>query len=244
MSGVVTIKNMSFTFDGKNILKDVNITIENDKLYCMIGPNGGGKTILCKLMAGIYEPTSGTVDVTIDGKQYPMCDAVSERRIAAGFVFETGGLISNISVRDNIALPKQYFKKYKKAETEIKIDEIIDYLGIRSLINYRPAQMSMSKRRIANIAMALANEPDIIIYDNPVLGLDIVSAKAIKSLIKLIKEKYNMVTVVATNDICFAKEIADSLIYVDQTVVMCDAPEVVLHSDNVLIKEYLAGESL
>lgn len=235
---------VSYSFEEKNLLRDVDLSIEKGKIYAVIGPNGGGKTVLLKLIAGVYEPSEGNVEVFAEGRYFPMQKAVSMHKVNVGFVFEHGCLMSNMTIFENVALSMRYFCAVPEAEIEKKSREIIEYLGLGEYADSRPAQLSLGLKKRANLAAAIVNRPQLLIYDNPTLGLDVVNSKAIKSLISRIHSEYNTASVTSTNSMHFVCDVADKVIFVDgNTVLVEDSPENVLKSEHPKVREYLCGFS-
>ncbi|HOU37169.1 MAG TPA: ATP-binding cassette domain-containing protein, partial [Candidatus Omnitrophota bacterium] len=229
----------------KTILEGICLEIERGKVYVAVGPNGGGKTMFLKLLAGIFEPTTGTIEVTVDGKTLPIGQAIYDHVIHAGFVFEHGGLINNMSIFENIALPLRYFETMSQQAIIERVTRILNRMQMAQDAQQRPAQLSLGNRKLVNVAMALANNPQLVLYDNPTLGLDIAASKAIKDLIKQLQTEYNLTSVIATNNLYFACDVADKVILIDNAkVVTVASPRDFLRSDMAQVKEYMRGVNI
>lgn len=238
----ISFRNVSYVFEGRTILEDISLDIERGKVYVAVGPNGGGKTMFLKLMAGIFEPTSGAIDVTVEGTTMHIGQAIYEHLIHAGFVFEHGGLINNMSIFENIALPLRYFETMSQSAITERVDRILNRMQMTQEAQQRPAQLSLGNRKLVNIAMALANNPQLVLYDNPTLGLDIAASKAIKNLIKQLQTEYTLTSVIATNNLYFACDVADKIMFIDNAKVLTVAPpHDFLQSEVAQVKEYVTG---
>ncbi|HRZ86654.1 MAG TPA: ATP-binding cassette domain-containing protein [bacterium] len=244
-NGFIRFRDVSFAIEGRTLLEKLNVSLEQGLIYALIGPNGGGKSVFMKLLGGIFEPTSGALEVTIDGKTYQVDDAIKRHILRSGFVFEHGGLMNNMSVFDNIALPLRYYRTMSEKDIDLGVRRILGLLEMESHGDSRPSQLSHGNRRLVNIAMALANNPQLILYDSPTLGLDPGAARAIKTLIRRFHKQYNVTSMIATNDIDLAADIADRLVFIDKsTVLMIDTPAAVMRSDDPGIKDYLKSYTL
>jgi len=241
----IAFKNVSYVFEGKTILDKVNLEIERGTVYVAVGPNGGGKTMFLKLLAGIFEPTEGVVEATVAGTTLPIGRAIYDHVIHAGFVFEHGGLINNLTIFENIALPLRYFATMSHAAISERVTRILTRMQMADDADKRPAQLSLGNKKLVNIAMALANNPQLVLYDNPTLGLDIAASKAIKDLIKQLQTEYTLTSIIATNNLYFACDVADKVIFIDNAKVLTvAAPREFLRSDIAQVKEYMMGVNI
>jgi ABC-type transporter Mla maintaining outer membrane lipid asymmetry ATPase subunit MlaF len=242
MEKFITFNNVSYVFENKTILEQITLELAKGKVYVVVGPNGCGKTMFLKLMAGIFEPTTGTVEAAAGGRTMSVSRAIYDHHIHAGFVFEHSGLINNMTVFDNIALPYRYYETMNEGAVKDRVDGILQKMEMVQYAKDRPAQLSLGNRKLVNIAMALANNPQLVLYDNPTLGLDIGASKAIKNLIKRFQTEYNLTSVIATNNIYFACDVADRMIMVDNgRVCLIAAPGDFMRADVPQVKNYLAG---
>jgi putative ABC transport system ATP-binding protein len=172
------------------VLKDINITIDEGEFVSIMGPSGSGKSTLLYLIGGLDKPTSG--QIRIKGRE--MADMKDEeesklRRQEIGFIFQFYNLIPNLNVEENIMLPVlldgKKLKNYKK-----ELDEILDIVGLADRRHHTPRELSGGQQQRVAIARALINEPDIILADEPIGNLDSKTGTEVMELLARInKEK-------------------------------------------------------
>lgn len=172
------------------VLKDINITIDEGEFVSIMGPSGSGKSTLLYLIGGLDKPTSGQIRIKGRG----MADMKDEeesklRRQEIGFIFQFYNLIPNLNVEENIMLPilldGKKLKNYKK-----ELDEILDIVGLADRRHHTPRELSGGQQQRVAIARALINEPDIILADEPIGNLDSKTGTEVMELLARInKEK-------------------------------------------------------
>jgi putative ABC transport system ATP-binding protein len=172
------------------VLKDINITIDEGEFVSIMGPSGSGKSTLLYLIGGLDKPTSGRI--RIKGRE--MADMKDEeesklRRQEIGFIFQFYNLIPNLNVEENIMLPilldGKKLKDYKK-----ELDNILEIVGLTDRRHHTPRELSGGQQQRVAIARALINEPDIILADEPIGNLDSKTGMEVMELLARInKEK-------------------------------------------------------
>jgi len=181
------------------ILKSINIKIEEGAVVSIMGESGSGKTTLLNVLAGLMHPTSGNIyicDRLINSMdENEMCNF---RKKKLGFVFQSFNLIPHLSALDNVAYPLIY-SKIKKSERLIKAREILTRVGLADRINHRPSELSGGQKQRVSIARALINNPKIILADEPTGNLDSKNSKDILRLIKEINHNFNTTFIIVTH---------------------------------------------
>jgi putative ABC transport system ATP-binding protein len=181
-------------------VKAVNLEINEPRLVAIIGPSGSGKSTLLNLIGLNDYPTSG--QILIDGADASQLPGRERRRIRnkrMGFVFQTFNLFPTLNALENVELPMSLANKSQREQQE-KAMKLLETVGLRHRSNHRPKQLSMGEMQRVAIARALANQPDIIIADEPTGELDSKTAKEIISLLQGINEREKTTVVVATHD--------------------------------------------
>ena len=162
----IELKNISKRFGEVVAVDDVSLTVAEGELVALLGPSGGGKTTVLRMIAGLEVPTEG--DIVIRGQR--MNDVpVQQRNI--GFVFQGYALFKTMSVFDNIAFGLK-IKKWKKADIADRVAELLKLFGLDGLGKRYPHQLSGGQRQRVAIARALVNRPSIILADEPTGNLD------------------------------------------------------------------------
>ena len=201
---MIKIKNLSkFYGRGDNrieALKDINLTIEEGSLVCLLGPSGSGKSTLLNIIGGIEDIDQGSV--MVDGKSLETMskkDLSLYRRECVGFVFQFYNLVSNLNVKENIEVGA-YLSK-----APLDVDEIIKSLGLEDQKKKYPNQISGGQAQRTSIGRAMVKNPSILICDEPTGALDYESAKWVLALIEKLKYEYKPIIIIATHNVQIAK---------------------------------------
>ncbi len=181
------------------VLKDVNLSIMSGEFVAICGASGAGKTTLLNLISGIDKPTSGTIRVFADDLIEMTEDELSEFRCnKIGFVFQSYNLVSTLTVAENIAFPMEWARKPAN-DIENRVSTLLDSLGIRHRENHFPAQLSGGEQQRVALARALANDPPIVLADEPTGNLDAVNATNLIEILAKLKDEHKTV-IVSTHD--------------------------------------------
>jgi phospholipid/cholesterol/gamma-HCH transport system ATP-binding protein len=188
------------------VLSGVTLTVETGEILAIVGPSGTGKSVLLKTTIGLITPDKG--DVTIDGVS--VVDASREElqavRRKAGYVFQYAALFDSMTIYENVAygIPDVERRSISKAEVLRRVVEALEDVNLtpRIVLPKLPAELSGGMRKRVGLARAIIGRPEILLYDEPVTGLDPVNTAAVDQLIVEIAEKKKGVTsVVVTHDI-------------------------------------------
>lgn len=181
------------------VLKDVNLVINQGEFVSLMGPSGSGKSTLLYLLGGLDKPTSGSIK--LKGRELSVMKDKEEskmRRREIGFVFQFYNLVPNLNVEENIMLPilldGKRLKQYKN-----RLDEILELVGLTDRRKHTPRELSGGQQQRVAIARALVNEPDIILADEPTGNLDSKTGTEILELFKKINEEGNKTIVQVTH---------------------------------------------
>ena len=208
---MLEVKNLKKSFGNRVILDDVNLTVKDDEILCIVGPSGAGKTTLLRCITGLDTPDSG--EFLMDGKPFdPQGTGASDRVI--GVVFQDFNLFPNLSVMENITLAPTMVLKQPKNEAAKKAQELLAELGLSTKGNLYPWQLSGGQKQRVAIARALAMKPKILCYDEPTSALDPNLRQDVANIILSLK-KGGVTQLVVTHDLDFAEEIADDLLKVN-----------------------------
>ena len=208
---MLEVKNLKKSFGNRVILDDVNLTVKDDEILCIVGPSGAGKTTLLRCITGLDTPDSG--EFLMDGKPFdPQGTGASDRVI--GVVFQDFNLFPNLSVMENITLAPTMVLKQPKNEAVKKAQELLAELGLSTKGNLYPWQLSGGQKQRVAIARALAMKPKILCYDEPTSALDPNLRQDVANIILSLK-KGGVTQLVVTHDLDFAEEIADDLLKVN-----------------------------
>ena len=213
MSNIVEINNLVKSYENGHIkaLNGIDLTIEEGEFVSIIGPSGSGKSTLLNMLGALDLPDSGSINVA--GYDLLSNNKLNEFRAQKiGFVFQLHNLIPNLSVVENVKIP-MFTSKLSNDEMETRALNLLDIVGLRDKASQKPSKLSGGERQRVAIARALANNPSIILADEPTGSLDSkTSTKILKQLIDLHKTQ-NVTLIIVTHDMDVAK-LADRTIEV------------------------------
>ena len=224
---MIEFKNISKGYKTKKILKNINLNIERGKLITIIGESGCGKTTLLKMINRLIKPSSGAI--YIDGKNIKSIDEVMLRR-NIGYVIQQTGLFPHMTIRENIELiPKlQKIDSDKIFENTKKLMQMVGLKSEEFLERY-PIELSGGQQQRVGVARAFANDPDIILMDEPFSALDPMTRSDLQDELVELQSKLKKTIVFVTHDMDEAIKISDMIcIMKDGEVLQYDTPENIL----------------
>ena len=206
----IKLAGVARSFDGASVLSGINFDDEVTTL-AIIGPSGGGKSTLLRILGGLLAPSAGTVEV--DNEVLPADEAALARyRASLGFVFQDGGLFHHLSARENIALPLRAVHGMDEARAAARADELLDRFGLAGEGDKRPAQLSGGQRQRVAIARAVAPRPKMLLLDEPTSALDPeYTTEVLDLLADLKREGTRFITV--THEMGFARHACDKVAF-------------------------------
>ncbi|MST87104.1 amino acid ABC transporter ATP-binding protein [Lactobacillus porci] len=202
---MLKIENLAKSFGPRQILKDVNLELDDGQILTIVGPSGAGKTTLLRIIAGLETADQGQMQ--LDSERY---DLSGEERGAIGVVFQDYKLFPNMSVLDNITLAPQLALKEDKATAEAEARDLLGKLEMADKSQLYPYQLSGGQKQRVAIARALAMKPKILCYDEPTSALDPAMRDQVAELILGFKET-GLTQLIITHDMDFAKKVADQV---------------------------------
>ncbi len=201
MGDLVAVQSVSRDFgrgaQTVHALRDVSFTAGQGELVCVRGRSGAGKTTLLNIVGGLDRPTSG--EVFIDGVALAAHDLVALRRDTIGFVFQSFGLIPILSAAENVGVPLR-LARVPAADRDQKVAMLLELVGLGPHAKQRPYELSGGQQQRVAVARALANDPKLLIADEPTGQLDSETGKSIMDLLRAVVHARGMTALVATHD--------------------------------------------
>lgn len=196
---IIDIKNLKKTFDdGKIVALDgINLQVDEGEFISIMGPSGSGKSTLLNMIGALDRPDSGMIKVAGRNLMKEK-DLSSFRAQEIGFIFQLHNLIPNLTVLENVEIP-MFEGPYKDSMDE-RAMELLEYLGLAEKSNRLPSELSGGERQRVAIARALANDPTIILADEPTGSLDSKTEKKILEKLKELNREHNVTIVLVTHD--------------------------------------------
>ncbi|WP_313198300.1 ABC transporter ATP-binding protein [Rhizobium sp.] len=202
----ITLDNVTKNWGDTQVLKPMNLAIENGEFVAILGPSGCGKSTTLFLLAGLYAPSAG--EIAFDGHNVNRIDA-RDRNV--GIVFQSYALYPNLTVRENIAFPLR-FKTMGKEEVARRVEEAANLVQISALLDRRPSQLSGGQQQRVALARALVKEPNILLLDEPLSNLDATLRITMRAELKSIQKRLGFTTLIVTHDQIEAITMADRII--------------------------------
>jgi putative ABC transport system ATP-binding protein len=192
------------------VLKNISLSIPKANFIALCGPSGSGKTTLLNIIGGIDRPTSGKIFVAGQDLTDKDEDFLSDFRCNnVGFVFQAYNLVSTLTMAENVAFPMEWTRKPEQ-EIEKRVSQLLETVGLAHRANHFPAQLSGGEQQRVAFARALANDPQLILADEPTGNLDEKNALKIIQVLELLKKEGKTV-IVSTHDVKI-RELADQVL--------------------------------
>ena len=207
---MLELKNISKRFKDRQILSNFNLTVEENKILAIVGPSGGGKTTLLRMLAGLEKIDSG--EIIYNGESLPIDEL--EKRNLLGFVFQDFQLFPHLTVLESLVLSPIKTMNMSKEEAEQKALLLLEKLGLSKQINSYSNSLSGGQKQRVALVRAMMINPKIIGYDEPTSALDPELRLEVEKLILQNKE-LGITQIVVTHDLQFAENIADSILKVE-----------------------------
>jgi sulfate transport system ATP-binding protein len=201
----IDVRNVSKSFNGFQALEDVSLSVPDGSLTALLGPSGGGKSTLLRVIAGLEAPDSG--DVLFSGESVTTLPA-QERGV--GFVFQHYAAFKHMTVRDNIAFGLK-IRKRPKAEVRERVDELLALVHLGGWADRYPAQLSGGQRQRMALARALAVQPRVLLLDEPFGALDATVRKELRDWLRKLHDEVHVTTIFVTHDQEEALEVAQQV---------------------------------
>jgi putative ABC transport system ATP-binding protein len=181
------------------VLKDLNLKVASGEFVAICGVSGSGKTTLLNLISGIDKPTSGQITVFGEDLTDKDEDFLADLRCQKiGFVFQSYNLVSTLTVAENVAFPMEWTRKPVK-QIEARVSELLETLGVQHRANHFPAQLSGGEQQRVAFARALANDPPLLLADEPTGNLDAFNSQKITDVLRMLKANGKTI-IVSTHD--------------------------------------------
>ncbi|HUB05967.1 MAG TPA: ABC transporter ATP-binding protein [Myxococcales bacterium] len=229
------------SFGDNQVLRGVNLTVEQGTTTVILGGSGSGKSVLMKHMIGLLKPDRG--EVIIDGEHIEHLGERDLQRVRQkfGMVFQAAALFDSMTVFENVAFPLRERTKLSEHEIADVVHAKLAVVGLRGIDDRYPDELSGGMRKRVGLARALALEPKIVLYDEPTTGLDPITTDYVDEMILAAKAKLGVTSVVISHDIGSAFKIADRLAVLYEGVIVADGlPAEVRESRQPFVRQLFA----
>ncbi len=240
----ISVKNLRRSFDGREVLKGINLDVYQGETFVIMGGSGCGKSTLLRHMIGALKPDSGKV--FIGSKDLTTCSTEEMDMIKRkfGMSFQSSALLDSLSVAENVSLPLCEHTRLDPHIIRIIVKMKLSLVGLRGFEHLMPSMLSGGMKKRVGLARAIAMDPEIVFYDEPTSGLDPVVGAVIDKLILDLSKKLLITSVVVTHDMNSVFRIADraAMLHNGQ-VLITGTPEEIRRSPDPIVQQFIRGET-
>ena len=236
-SGVgLVVRGLRKSFDGQEVLKGIDFTVQPGEIFVIMGPSGSGKSVLLKHLIGLEPADAG--EILINGEPITTPEIAAKYRMA--LVFQSGALLNSLTVGENVGLYLTEHRLKSPAEIERIVAEKLADVGLKDAVNKTPAELSGGMKKRAAIARALVIEPQLILYDEPTSELDPLSAVVIGNEILELNQRTGVTSLVVSHDRDLAFGIADRIaVMAEGRILTLGTPAEIKNSTDPQVQDFL-----
>ncbi len=214
---MIEIRNLKKSFGKLEVLKGIDLTIQDKEVVVIIGPSGSGKSTILRCINYLEPPTSG--EIIVDGISTSDSKNINAIRMEVGMVFQRFNLFPHMTVTENITLSPIKTRHIPKKQAIAEAIELLHKVGLEDKKDAYPEMLSGGQQQRVAIARALAMKPKFMLFDEPTSALD---PEMVREVLDVIKDlaKEGMAMAIVTHEMGFAREVADRVLFIDEGVIM------------------------
>jgi phospholipid/cholesterol/gamma-HCH transport system ATP-binding protein len=239
---VVRLRQLRLERGGRRVLHGIDLDVARGQVVAVLGPSGSGKSTLLAALTGELAPAAGTVEVL--GRPVPRGGrALLELRKSIGVLLQGNGLLTDLSAAENIALPLRAHTGLPDALIRRLVLMKLHAVGLRGAADAMPRELSGGMARRIALARALALDPPLMIYDEPLTGLDPIASGVVMSLVRRLNDTLGLTSIVVTHHVHETLPVADhAIVIADGGIVFSGTPAQLQGSTDPLVRQFLDGQ--
>ena len=236
----IVIEGLCKAFGEQNVLNGIDLAVYSGETLAVLGRSGTGKSVLLKLIVSLQKADAGSIRVLGQDIAKLDRDHLNEVRKKIGFLFQSAALYDSLTVEENVAFPLARHTSMSEVERKSRARELLSAVGMESGLEKLPSEISGGMQKRVGLARALALDPEILLFDEPMAGLDPITAAEIGRLIVEQQKKRNITSVVVTHEIRSAKLFADRFVLMNEGKILADgAFDELRKSRDTFVAEFL-----
>ncbi|MBA6412772.1 ATP-binding cassette domain-containing protein [Parahaliea sp. F7430] len=239
----IEVRDLTMAYGARVIQRELNFKVNRGDIFVIMGGSGCGKSTLLKHMLGLISPAQG--DILYAGRSFTQADAATRdaMRQSWGVTYQSGALISSMSLGENVSLPLQLYTNYSRAEIADVVSYKLSLVGLGGYESYYPSEVSGGMLKRAALSRAIALDPEVLFFDEPSAGLDPISSRMLDELIVELKESIGSTVVMVTHELASIFDIATNSVYLDansKTMIGYGDPKYLRdHSEQAIVRQFL-----
>lgn len=242
---MIEVKDLKKSFDGREVLKGLNLTFEEGKTNLIIGQSGSGKTVLLKNLVGLMRPTSGAI--LYDGRDLTRLSThdMKSLRQEMGMIFQGSALFDAMTVFENVYFPLDMFSNMSKSEKKARAQFCLDRVNLSNAGHLYPSEISGGMMKRAAIARAIALNPKYLYCDEPNSGLDPQTSLVIDQLIHEITTEFKITTIINTHDMNSVMNIGENIFFIKEGNLEWQGnKDEIIHATNKSLNDFVFASDL
>lgn len=205
----LVVRDLTHRFGDNRVLLHIDLTVEDRQIVSIMGSSGGGKTTLLRCIAGLIQPTSGSIEIDgVDVSKNP--DVIYDK---VGLVFQSAALFDYLNVRENILFGVRRKRRLSRSEQGEIVRRLLHEVALPGVEKLMPGELSGGMRKRVGLARALALQPKVLLYDEPTSGLDPVTAYSIDQLIVETRDRLGVTSIVVSHDVSSVFRVSDRIAF-------------------------------
>lgn len=243
MNNLIEIQNLHFEYNSqKAIFKGVNLEIPQGKITTIMGPSGTGKTTLLRLIGGQKLPTQGRILVAGQEINRLSRSELYRLRKKMGMLFQAGGLFTHLNVFENVAFPLREHTRLPESMIRTLVLMKLQMVGLRGARDLMPSELSGGMSRRVALARAIALDPGLIMYDEPLTGQDPITKGVLIKLIRNLNDTLGLTSVIVSHDVRETLSISDYVyVIADGKIIGQGTADEIYNDDSKQVKQFIEG---